>query len=205
MNTQLVAAGTRIVNPLNRQTFIFTNPVEREDVAEFDVLLAEGGVSDVKEEQHIHPKSDEYFTVRSGLLKVVIDGREHLVQAGETIMVPRGQPHMFRNGHDGDTLMTLRFEPGLKFLRFFLNFAIAPTARPDWFDAEGGSSPLLGALALNAFPDLVYGVGQPIWMQKALFAALAPIARMKGYYLPFEAAERKQIARAPVPARMLEI
>src|SRR5690349_11675362 len=136
MTKQLVAAGTKIVNPFNRQTFIFTKPVEREDVAEFDVLLGSGGVSDVKGEQHIHPESDEYFAVRSGRLSVVIDGREHLVEAGETIMVPRGRPHLFRNGHDGETLMTLRFEPGLKFLRFFLNFAMAPTARPDWFDAK---------------------------------------------------------------------
>ena len=186
MNKPLVAAGTRIVNPLNRQTFIFTRPHESEDVAEFDVLLSPGGVSDVKGEQHIHPKSDEHFTVQSGLLTVVIDGKERLVRPGETVTVPRGRPHMFRNGHDGETLMTLRFEPGLKFLRFFLNFAIAPTARPDWFDANGGSSPLLGALALNAFPDLVYGVGQPIWLQKALFAALAPVARLNGYYLPFD-------------------
>ena len=187
MPIRLVPAGAKIFNPLNRQTFIFTKPAEDEAFAEFDVLLHEGGASDVKDTAHIHPRSDEHFTVRSGLLRVVIDGKEHMVGPGETVTVPRGAPHFFRTGHDGETLMTQRFEPGMKFLRFFLNFAVGPVSHPEWFGEDGKAPLLLAALAFDAFPNHVYVDGPPVWAQKALFTALAPIARMKGYYLPFEA------------------
>lgn len=186
MTTPLVPAGTKIVNPFNHQTFIFTKPYEKEAVAEFDVLLGRGGSSSVKDTAHIHPKSDEFFTVQSGLLKVFIDGEEHLVRPGETIKVPRGTPHYFRNGHEDETLMTLRFTPGMKFLRFFLNFATATAERPEWFDENGEGPLLLAALAFHAFPDQVYVAGVPIWLQKMLFAVLSPIARLAGYSLPFE-------------------
>ena len=49
MPIRLVPAGAKIFNPLNRQTFIFTKPAEDEAFAEFDVLLHEGGASDVKD------------------------------------------------------------------------------------------------------------------------------------------------------------
>ena len=63
-------------------------------------------------------------------------------------------------------------------------------------DDQEGPADILGeaevrrpaaALAFDAFPNHVYVDGPPVWAQKALFTALAPIARMKGYYLPFEA------------------
>jgi len=189
MSTPLVAAGTRLFNPYNRETFIFTKPVESEDAAEFDVLLEPSSSHGDDGVSHIHPKSDEYFTVRSGSLRVIVDGNERLVGPGETVVVPRGRPHYFRNGHDGETLFTIRFEPGMKFLRFFLEFGTAVETHPEWYDEKGNSSPLLTALALHEFPNQIYVAGTPIWVQKLIFAALAPIARLKGYHLPFRREE----------------
>lgn len=196
MNTPLVAAGTRLVNAFNRETFIFTKPVESEEEAEFDVLLESDSVHGDDGVSHIHPKSEEYFTVRAGSLKVVIDGKARLVGPGETVVVPRGRPHYFRNGHDGETLFTIRFEPGMKFLRFFLEFGTALETHPEWYDEKGNSSLLLSALAFNEFPDQIYVAGPPIWLQKLIFAMLAPIARLKGYHLPFR---RGELARKGEP------
>jgi len=36
-------------------------------------------------------------------------------------------------------------------------------------------------LALHTFKDHLYGAGPPIWLQKLLFAALSPLARLVGY------------------------
>jgi len=37
------------------------------------------------------------------------------------------------------------------------------------------------ALALHTFKDYLYLAGPPIWLQKPLFAALSPLARLAGY------------------------
>ena len=42
---------------------------------------------------------------------------------------------------------------------------------------------VLRALALHAFAGHGYGAGIPIWLQKVLFAALAPLALLQGYSL----------------------
>ncbi|HEY7599861.1 MAG TPA: hypothetical protein VH741_08040, partial [Candidatus Limnocylindrales bacterium] len=68
-------------------------------------------------------------------------------------------------------------------LRFFANFAIATEKRPQWFSAKGDPGLLMIALALHAYRDHLYLVGLPIFVQKLLFAALAPIARVRGYRL----------------------
>jgi quercetin dioxygenase-like cupin family protein len=44
---------------------------------------------------HTHPEADETMYVLEGELLVHLDGREHRVAAGGTVMAPRGLPHAF--------------------------------------------------------------------------------------------------------------
>jgi len=130
---------------------------------------------------HIHPRADETFIVRSGQLQVSIDGTVHDLRPGETITVPRGKPHFFRNAHDSETVIVVRFTPAQRQLRFFLNFATLAQNHPEWFGSKGEPSFLLMALTLHTYRDHFYLAGPPVWVQKALFAALAPLARLCGY------------------------
>ncbi len=95
----------------------------------------------------------------------------------------RGVPHLFRNGHDGETLFTCRFTPARQFLRFFVNMSLNTANHPEWYDERGEPPLVLRALALHAFAGHGYGAGIPIWFQKVLFAALTPIALLQGYRL----------------------
>jgi NAD(P)H-flavin reductase len=92
------------------------------------------------------------------------------------------------NAHDGPTEVTIRFTPAQSQLRFFICFATIAATRPDWFDAQGVPHKLLMALMLHTHRGHFYLAGPPIWLQKVMFAALAPIARLKGYRLPLMAA-----------------
>lgn len=183
MPRPLVPADTRIVNRYNRETFIFTDPVDDEAAARFDVILEKDGSGGGNAIAHIHPNSDEYFHVRTGCMMISIDGVEHIAHAGETIMVPRGKPHFFRNAHDGDTHATVSFTPGNQHLRFFLNLAAMTVLEPRSFSPSGDVKLLQIALALNAYRDHLYIAGPPIWVQKLLYAALAPVAKLVGYRL----------------------
>jgi len=183
MPSPLVPANTRIVNRFNRETFIFTDPVEDEALARFDVILEKGGSGGGNAIAHIHPNSDEYFHVHTGRMMISIDGVEHIANAGETVMVPRGKAHFFRNAHEGDTHATVSFTPGHQHLRFFLNLAAMTVLEPRSFSPSGDVKLLQIALALNAYRNHLYIAGPPIWVQKLLYAVLAPVAKLVGYRL----------------------
>ena len=178
----MIKQGAVIGNALNKETFIFSGPIDDPDVAMLEVVLEEGGTGGGNAIVHIHPLADEQFTVTSGRLKVVIAGREQLLGPGETAVVPRGAAHYFANANDGRTAFKVEFRPAQQHARFFANFATATTKHPDWFSAKGAPKLLCIALALDTYPDHFYVAGLPVFIQKALFAALAPIARLFGYY-----------------------
>src|SRR5829696_8570598 len=73
--------------------------------------------------------------------------------------------------------------PGQQFLRFFLNMSLGTANHPEWYDERGEPPFLLRALALHAYAGHGYAASIPIWFQKALFAALSPVALLKGYRL----------------------
>lgn len=180
---ELPPPGTRLRNAFNGETLVFTHIDEDADEARFDVLIEPGGMTTGTGRQHLHPNSDEEFAVRSGRLRVMVDGAWRELGPGESVVVPRGTPHLFRNGHDGETLVTTRFRPAHDHLRFFLNMATSTAANPHWYDSKGEPPLVLRALALHAYRGHAYGHGIPVWVQRLLFAVLAPVARLKGYRL----------------------
>ena len=182
-NLSSLIAGHRIRNIFNGETFIFTHPQESADAFQCDVLLEPGGMLTGTGMHHIHPFADEEFIVRSGKLVLSIAGERRTLEPVESFVAAKGVPHFFRYGHEGETLYTTRFTPGQQFLRFFLNMASGTAEHPEWYDERGEPPLVLRALALHAYTGHGYAADVPVWLQRALFAMLSPIARLKGYQL----------------------
>ena len=182
----MIEQGTILTNAFNGETFIFSGPIDDPMAARFDVRLAPGGSGGGDALVHIHPGADEHFMVRSGRIKVMIGGKPFQLGAGEQVVVPRGTPHCFANDHDGVSEMTIVFTPAEQHVRFFANFASLAARRTAWFSRRGEPNFLLIALALHAYRGHLYLAGLPVWLQKLLFAALAPLARLRGYRLKIE-------------------
>lgn len=187
----LPPVGTRIRNTFNGETFIFTHVEDQVDEVQFDVFLERGGMLTGTGRQHFHPNADEEFIVQNGVLKLMVDGQWKMLGPGESLVVTRGTPHLFRNGYDGETLFTTRFTPGHEFLRFFLNMSMNSANNPHWYDAKGEPPLVLQALALHAFYGHAYGAGIPVWVQKLIFAVLSPVALLKGYGLAVPPRKRR--------------
>ncbi len=51
---------------------------------------------------HIHPTQDEFLYILQGRLTAVLDGQESVAEPGDTIRLPRGQPHGLFNRSDAD-------------------------------------------------------------------------------------------------------
>ncbi|GMP00542.1 cupin domain-containing protein [Bradyrhizobium sp. TM239] len=185
MSTEF-ARGTRLRNAFNKETFVFSGLLDNRDVARFGVILEKGGSGGGNALVHVHPSADEHFAVKSGRIKFVVDGREQLVDAGSSVTVPRGRPHYFANAGDGNAELEVSFMPAQQHLRFFANFATLTVKQPAWFSRAGDPNFLLIALVLHTYRDHLYLAGVPIWLQKLLFATLAPVARLVGYRMAIE-------------------
>jgi mannose-6-phosphate isomerase-like protein (cupin superfamily) len=173
--------GQTLHNHFNGESFVFTEGDTGIETCRFDVILAPGGSGGGNALEHVHPLAVETFAVHKGVLKVVIAGREHLAGPGDVVTVPKGAPHHFANGHDGETQATVTFEPAQNFVRFFANFASTTQQYPQWYSKRGDPRLLLVAFTLNAYPDHFYLTTLPVGLQKWMFAFLSPFAWLLGY------------------------
>lgn len=133
--------------------------------------------------EHIHPHQDEHFEVLAGRAAFQIDGREQVLGAGETIDVPVGTTHTFRNAGDEEMRVLFEFRPALDSTeRFYeLYFAFAQEGRVNAKAMPGLLDiaivwPLVSEHAVLAKP--------PARVQHLLFRVLAPIARVSGREAP---------------------
>lgn len=184
-----VEAKRVIRNPFNGETFIFSKGDFGGDECRFAVVLESGGTGGGNALVHFHPLASETFTVKSGRLAVVMRGIKQFVEVGQSVTVPAGTPHHFRNADTGQTAVVVEFAPAQHQLRFFQNFATLAEGRPEWFSAKGDLHLLLIALVLHTYRDHLYLAGIPVIVQKFLFKVLAQIARLQGYRSAIEPQE----------------
>jgi mannose-6-phosphate isomerase-like protein (cupin superfamily) len=188
MTTEL-KRGLTLCNAFNKETFVFSGPVDDPTVARFDVVLAQGGSGGGNGLVHVHPHADEHYTVKAGQIKVVIAGVEHVVGPGEKTVVPRGKPHSFANIGNGPAEVTIELTPAQQHLRFFANFASLAAKQTQWFSKQGDPHFLLIVLVLHAYREHLYLAQIPIFLQKLIFALLSPLARLRGYRMEIEPAD----------------
>jgi len=89
---------------------------------------------------HRHPAQDEHFEVLEGALRVVLEGEEHVVRAGDSIDVPRGTAHTMGAGGEAPVRTRWETRPALGTERWWAALDAEITAR-------GGSAPPLPVLA----------------------------------------------------------
>lgn len=63
--------------------------------------------------EHIHLNQDEIFHVKSGELKVLLNNKEHIIKAGESITVPKGVKHIAYNNKNEILSCEVEYRPGL--------------------------------------------------------------------------------------------
>src|SRR4051794_14898445 len=106
-----IKRGTKLRNAFNKETFVFSGALDDPQVARFGVILEEDGSGGGNAIEHIHPCADEHFTVKSGIIKIVVEGHEQIVESGGHAMVPRGKPHFFSNAGAGPAELEIEFKP----------------------------------------------------------------------------------------------
>jgi quercetin dioxygenase-like cupin family protein len=129
--------------------------------------------------EHFHPGLVERFTVLDGELTVKCDGQTSLLRKGETAVVEAGVWHDWWNAGERDARVRVEVTPGERFVHMIETFF--GLARLGHTDSKGMPNPLQLALTAQEFSDVVVLRSPPPAVQRALFGALAPIARRLGY------------------------
>ena len=132
----------------------------------------------VAEPVHIHPRQHSRAEVISGTLRFEVAGVQRRLGPGDAITIPAGTPHHFINDGEADAVSIQEFQPALRTAELFdALFALA--ARGE-LNERGMPSLLRMAVLAPAFADEIRVVSPPWPLQRAAFALLAPLARLRG-------------------------
>ena len=177
-NRTPVQVGEVWENPVTRERVTilerpWDNPVGRAS-AELTALVGARVAG-----EHDHPALVEQFTVLEGELTVKRDGQTSILHQGETAVIEPGSWHDWWNAADRDARVRVEVTPGERFLHMIETFF--GLARLGHTDGNGMPSPLQLALTSREFSDVIVFRWPPRVVQRAIFGALAPIARWRGY------------------------
>jgi len=128
---------------------------------------------------HHHPGLRESFTVASGRVGLMLDGRRAILEPGTVRVVAPGVVHDWWNAGEDEATVRVVIEPGARFETMILNlFGLAQDGRTD----GKGMPPLLQLVLLaQEFDDVIRFARPPRLLQRVLFPLLAPLARWRGY------------------------
>jgi len=129
--------------------------------------------------EHRHPTLVEKFTVLEGELTVKCSGKTSILSQGKTAIIERNVWHDWWNASDKDARVRVEITPGERFVHMIETFF--GLARLGHTDRKGMPYPLQLALSAQEFSDVIVFRSPPLAVQRAVFRALAPFARWRGY------------------------
>jgi quercetin dioxygenase-like cupin family protein len=184
---------------------VWANPVTLERAVIIDVpwLNDEGrAVADVTAlpgarvmGEHLHPALHESFSVKEGELTVVRDGQRSVLRAGERADIGPGVWHDWWNEGDVDAIVRVEIRPGERFIHMIET--MFGLAREGHVNKRGMPNPLQLALSATEFSDVIVFRKPPAAVQHAMFSALTPIARRRGYRATYPTLSRTTLGGRP--------
>jgi len=128
---------------------------------------------------HLHPTIDERFTVVSGKIGYMLDGKQGVLEAGQSADLPKGVPHDWWNAGEEEARVIVEIRPAARFEEMVITlFGLAAEGKTN---SKGMPNPLQLAVISKEFADVVQFMSPPPALQKIFFAVLSPLGRALGY------------------------
>ncbi len=161
-------AGLTLESPPIGQTITFVRTSGDTDGAELviEALMAPGAFLP----PHVHIHQEETFEVLEGAGTFRVSGRKVVAGPGETVVVPAGVAHRFRNRSGADVRVRATLRPALRTEDLFERlFRLGSEGRVNRLGAPG---PLTTAALIREFRDeFFYLAGVPVALQRLLAGA----------------------------------
>ena len=129
---------------------------------------------------HLHEVTEERFEVLSGKLGVIVGAQRdhHILEPGQSLVVPPGMPHTFYNAGDEPVRSITEMRPAGGFATALETlYGLASDGKV----SKRGAPRNIWQLAIITQQTESWFVGAPIGVQKAIFGVLATLARWLGY------------------------
>lgn len=175
----MVSSGDVLEHPVTREKIIIRKTARDTGGTLFqgDLYLQPGAFVAA---EHIHPLQEERFAVIAGTLRGRVAGKEFTSGPGETVVVPRGAPHVWWNSGDEELHCLVDLRPALRIEGFFETFF--GLAQDGKVNPKTGLPNLLQlAVIMRMFRQELVLARPPQLVQTALFGVLAPLGRLVGY------------------------
>lgn len=186
-----IQVGDVLENPVTRErSTVLELPWKNPDARASAELTALVGARVAGE--HRHPGIVERFTVLDGELSVKRDGRESVLHQGESAVIEPDVWHDWWNASDRDARVRVEVTPGERFA--FMIETLFGLAQLGHTNSKGMPHPLQLALFASEFSDVIVFRSPPRLLQRAIFGALAPIARSRGYRATYPQISRTTLA-----------
>jgi uncharacterized protein YndB with AHSA1/START domain/quercetin dioxygenase-like cupin family protein len=141
------------------------------ELFEFDVV---GHPRGFITQAHVHECQTERHEVIEGAMRLVIDGEEHVLRAGETMEVPAGTPHRQMPADDADSRVRVQLRPAGDVAGFMAR--LAELSASGGFNRWGYPRPLAGAALVRDFGEEGHAAKPPVAVQRALSKAILYVA-----------------------------
>lgn len=167
----------RLANPVTGMTLRILRSAE-ETGGELLEMEAGYPAGSSRPPEHLHPRQEERFTILEGGMRAVVGGVQCDLAVGDSLTLPAGTLHAMWNPGPGSARVSWQVRPALQTQQFFATvFALAARGQ---VNADGVPGPLELALLMPHFRDEIRVTSPPAWMQRLVFGALAPLARLLG-------------------------
>jgi mannose-6-phosphate isomerase-like protein (cupin superfamily) len=93
---------------------VFCEDLPATDLTDQPLTVEAEFASGAQSGRHIHPKQDETFEIVSGMLDVFVEGSWRHLRAGQSVCIPKGMVHGFRNSSNTPVQALNAHNPGLR-------------------------------------------------------------------------------------------
>lgn len=164
-------------NPVTGEhVVVLTDPHTQPDGALVSDLTARPGAR--VSGPHIHPESTERFHLVRGTVGFTIGGTQRLLGPGEHAEVPVGVVHDWWQVGDEEARVVVEVTPGQRFAE--IARTLIGLAHDGKVTRRGAPSMLQLAVIMQEYHDVFVMASPPPWVQRLLFAALAPVGHLMG-------------------------
>jgi quercetin dioxygenase-like cupin family protein len=191
--------GQSFENPVTgERAIVITDPLEHPaGILVAELHIAPGGrVAGA----HRHPGVVERFHVLRGQVTYLIGDRQASLGPGGSAEVPAGVVHDWWQVGDEEAVVVGEVDPGARFTEMVGTFF--GLARDGKVDRKGMPHPLQLALSARDYADTMVMVKPPPWIQRIVFAVLAPIARARGLRPTYAGYLTSEVVVEPDPAAL---
>ena len=174
----MARAGDVLENPATGERLVFlqTGAETNGELLEYELTFVPSGFA-VRD--HLHPRQEERHEVLDGSLGIVVAGRDRRLGAGDVETVPPQTQHRIYATQDEPIEARFALRPALR--TEVLLETLFGLARDGKVAADGNPGLLQLAVIFSEFGDLGRPTQPPPAVQRALFAPLAALGRLRGY------------------------